>query len=287
MCKAKWRASKVKNDPEYIEKVWRYDRDRKRNHTSRNYSTSCEDHTSWTNSELDLPCTPVKCSPPSYYKVLSTSKQVQHLLGPSPNTHTTILKHVLNKAIKSPRKNKYMGEFTSPPKNSVMPPKQSLGKLLQRIAVLRSQKKLKEVQELARSLKSEHTISQIAGYSGETTQAVYRLLSCGKKRRLKKEYVKKLTCFDKEEVIKIYNDDKVTYSLPDMKYAGLRFMHFTIREAYGVYLKKCKLKRIVAEKTFKALKPKFVRTVQETPLHGTRCEYCANFAKTDGIFFFF
>ena len=46
MRKAKWRASKVKNDPEYIEKVQRYDRDRKRNHTSRNYSTSCTDHTS-------------------------------------------------------------------------------------------------------------------------------------------------------------------------------------------------------------------------------------------------
>ena len=57
-------------------------------------------------------------------------------------------------------------------------------------------------------------------------------------------------------------------------------MHFTIREAYGVYLKKCKLKQIVAEKTFEALKPKFVRTVQETPLRGARCEYCANFAKT-------
>ena len=47
-----------------------------------------------------------------------------------------------------------------------------------------------------------------------------------------------------------------------------------------MYLKKCKLKQIVAEKTFEALKPKFVRTVQETPLHGARCEYCANFAKT-------
>ena len=161
MRKAKWRASKVKNDLEYIEKVWRYDRDRKRKHTSCNYSTSCEDRTSRTNSELDLPCTPVKCSPPSYYKVLSTSKQVQHLLGPSPNTHTTILKHVLNKAIKSPRKNKYMAVFKSPPKNSVMPLKQSLAKSLRRIAVLRSQKKLKEVQELARSLKSERRMCRM------------------------------------------------------------------------------------------------------------------------------
>ena len=64
-------------------------------------------------------------------------------------------------------------------------------------------------------------VSEIAGYTGETTQAVYRLLSCGKKRRSKKEYVKKLTCLEKEEVIKIYNDDKVSYSLPDMKYVGL------------------------------------------------------------------
>ena len=153
--KAKWRASKVKNDPQYIKKVWRYDRERKRNHTSHRYSTSHEDHTScedstshngstsWKNSEPDLLCTPVKCSLPSYYKVLSTSKEVQHLLGPSPNKHTMILKHVLNKAIKSPRKNKYMGAFTSPLKNSVTPPKQSLGKSLRRIAMLRNQKKFK------------------------------------------------------------------------------------------------------------------------------------------------
>ena len=173
-----------------------------------------------------------------------------------------------------------MGAFTSPLKNSIEPPKQSLGKSLRRIAVLRSQKKFKEVKELARSLKSEHMVSEIAGYTGETTQAVYRLLSCGKNQRSKKEYFKKLTCLDKEEVIRIYNDDEVTYSLPDMKYAGLRFMHFMIREAYGVYLKKCKLKRIVAEKTFEALKPKFVRILQETPLCGARCEHCANFAKT-------
>ena len=187
MCKAKWRASKVKNDPQYIEKVQRYDRERKRNRTSHKDSTSHEDSTSSNgstsqkNSEPDLPCTPVKCSPPSYYKVFFTSKQVQHLLGLSPNTHTMILKHILNKAIKSPRKNKYMGAFTSPPKNSITPPKQSLGKLLQRIAVLRSQKKFKEVKELARSLKSKHMVSEIAGYTGETTQAVYMLLSCGKK----------------------------------------------------------------------------------------------------------
>ena len=62
-------------------------------------------------------------------------------------------------------------------------------------------------------------------------------------------------------------------SLPDIKYADLRFMHFTIREAYAVYVRKNPRKRVIAEKTFEALKPKFVRTVQETPLRGARCEY--------------
>ena len=84
---------------------------------------------------------------------------------------------------------------------------------------------------------------------------------------------------DHEEVVKIYNDDEVSYSLPDMKYAGHRFMFFTFHEAYGVYLKKCNRKRKVAEKTFEALKLKYIRTVNGTPLHGAWCEYCANFGK--------
>ena len=50
--------------------------------------------------------------------------------------------------------------------------------------------------------------------------------------------MKKLTQEDKDEVINIYNDDEVSYSLPDIKYADLHFMHCTLREAYAVYVKK-------------------------------------------------
>ena len=81
-------------------------------------------------------------------------------------------------------------------------------------------------------------------------------------------------------MIRIYNDDEVSYSLPDMKYSGLRFMHFTLREAYAVYVRKCWHNRIVADKTFERLKPRNIRTVQETPLHGARCKYCTNFGKS-------
>ena len=47
-----------------------------------------------------------------------------------------------------------------------------------------------------------------------------------------------------------------------------------------MYVRKCRHKRIVAEKTFEGLKPRNIRTVQETLLHGARCEYCTNFGKS-------
>ena len=107
VCKAKWRANKVQNDPNYVEKVRQYDREHKRIVTSRKVTSPKSKKCDVTQS------TPTK-KPPSYYKVLSMSKKVQDLLGSSPKTHTTILKHLLNKAIKSPRKSHCMGEFTSP-----------------------------------------------------------------------------------------------------------------------------------------------------------------------------
>ena len=226
--KAKWQSFKFKHDPDNVEKVRKYDRERKKNlhngmeFTSRKASPS-----------------PTKVKSPSYYKVLSTSKKVQNLLGPSPKTHTTILKHLLNKAIRSPRKSKCMEKYRSPPKNFVMPPKELVGKQLRKVAILKSHKKYKEVKEVATSLQSKFKVSEIAALSRESMHAIYRLLSPEQKCRLQKQYVKKLTQEDKDEVINIYHDDEVSYSLPDIKYANLRFMHFTLREAYAVYVRKC------------------------------------------------
>ena len=39
-------------------------------------------------------------------------------------------------------------------------------------------------------------------------------------------------------------------------------------------------KERLQKKTFEALKLKYVRTVNETPLRGAWCKYCANFGKT-------
>ena len=113
-------------------------------------------------------------------------------------------------------------------------------------------------------MKSKFKVAEIAALTGEKIQVVYRLLSPEVKQRTQAKYVKKLTQEDKNEVIRIYNDDEVSYSLPDMKYSGLWFMHFTLREAYAVYVRKCQHKRIVAEKTFERLKPRNIQTVQKT-----------------------
>ena len=48
--------------------------------------------------------TPIKNTKPLYYKILNRSKQIKAILGPSPSTHTLVLKHVLKKSMKSPRK---------------------------------------------------------------------------------------------------------------------------------------------------------------------------------------
>ena len=43
-----------------------------------------------------------------------------------------------------------------------------------------------------------------------------------------------------------------------------------------MYLRKFQTDRKVADSTFSAIKPKMIRTVQETPLRGCKCEYCQN-----------
>ena len=197
--------------------------------------------------------------------------------------HTMVLKHVLKKAMRSLRKSTHLPKYSAGMgKGFITRLKDpTIARELHKIAILKSKKRHDEARSAAVYLRSKYkTISDIANKSGESHQAVYRLLSQTNERRLKSEYVRKLTPVDRAEVIRIYNDNEVSYSLPDMKYTGMRFMLFTLSEAYSVYLRKCTTKRQVAEKTFESLKPKHIRMLQETPLWGAHCEYCANFAKT-------
>ena len=125
-------------------------------------------------------------------------------------------------------------------------------------------------------MKSSVSIKHIIETTGDNSTAIYRLLR-SPKRRTKEFYIRKLTDHVRDEVKKIYSDEEVSYTLPDVRFSNYRFMSMTLKEAYEVYLRKCQTQRKVAESTFCAMKPKTIHTVQETPLRGCKCEYCQNF----------
>ena len=55
-------------------------------------------------------------------------------------------------------------------------------------------------------------------------------------------------------------------------------MSFTLWEVYkNHYLQKCTTERKMSFQSFANLKPDNMRTIQQTPLRGCKCEYCQNF----------
>ena len=146
------------------------------------------------------------------------------------------------------------------------PKEDSMTKQLRKIAVLRSHRKHDESEKIAESLRSRFkTIKDIADICGDDPKSVYHLLSTPRQQK-QDAYTQKLRDEIRDEVERIYSDEQVSYCLPDMKYVGYRFMSCTIHKAYLFYVANCRTKRKVAEKTFGKLKPKFVKTMQETPL---------------------
>ena len=98
------------------------------------------------------------------------------------------------------------------------------------------------------------------------------------KKCVKTEYTRKLTDCQKSQAISIYNIDEVSYCLPDIKYAGICFMSCTVEEAYQRhYIPKFSNQKLMSLKSFYNLKPNNIRTIQETPLHGCKCDICQNF----------
>ena len=98
---------------------------------------------------------PIKNTKPSYYKILNRSKQIQAILGPSPSTHTSVLKHVLSKSMKSPRKSQGLYGMVTKLHNeaNVTPGKNgNLPKALQKIAVLRSKWRHDKAQDITEKL---------------------------------------------------------------------------------------------------------------------------------------
>ena len=129
--------------------------------------------------------------------------------------------------------------------------------------MLRSQEKNQAAQKLSDELKAEcSSVREIAAITNENERTVYRLLSSHKKRT-QLEYVRKLTEQHKKEVIDMYLSDHISYSLPGIKYAGLRFMVVTVKEACeNHYMLHSKMDRKMSLASFSYLKPDNVRPVK-------------------------
>ena len=139
--------------------------------------TSSRSETS-TSTEISMP---FKNTKPSYYKILNRSKQIQEILGPSPSIHTSVLKHVLKKSMKSPRKSQGLSGMVTKLHNetNVTPGKNgNLSKELQKIVVLRSKRRHDKAQDITEKLKEQYqTVTQIAREAGDDKKSLYRLLS--------------------------------------------------------------------------------------------------------------
>lgn len=213
---------------------------------------------------------------PSYSKLLKKSKLVRDILGDDPNFHTDILCHVIRKCMRSPRKQLLMQEklpcLNSDNKNAV-------DSKLRKIAVLKTKRKFSDAKQVAGDLLTEYgSCSQIVARSSEYRSNVYRLLSCSSGRNKDQDsYIRKLSDETKNEIVSTFLDAEVSYDLPDTKYVGLKFMSCTMEEAYQMYLQRCSSSRVVAKSTFMKLKPDNIRTIQDTPLRGCKCEVCCNF----------
>ena len=65
--------------------------------------------------------------------------------------------------------------------------------------------------------------------------------------------------------------------LPGIKYAGLRFMEMTVKEAYeNHYLSHSTMVRKMSLASFSYLKPNNIGTGKQTPMRGCKCEQCLN-----------
>ena len=205
-------------------------------------------------------------------------EQIEDILGSNAELHVEILSTVVRKAYRCPIKRKFLHQRNilvqdcKHPKEGICTPSaKSVSKTFRKIALLRSQKKNQDAQRLSDHLKSEcSSVKELAAITNENERTIYRLLSPPKKRT-QIEYVRKLKEQHKKEVINMYLCDEITYSLPDIKYAGLRVMTMTVKEAYEKhYLLHSTMERKMSLASFSYMKPDNVRTVKQTPMRGVQ-----------------
>ena len=166
--------------------------------------------------------------------------------------------------------------FKTPPLRSFVLNSVNIHRQLRKIVVLKSQKRYRQASTVMDDVLREHkNINQIAKITGETAKVMYRIFGrVSSEPKNVRNFSWKLTDADKNTVHSFYTRDDITYQLPEARYKDVYFMRFTIAEAHEIYVEESDRKMGLS--TFADLRPKIVKTIDETPFRGCLCEPCEN-----------
>ena len=209
---------------------------------------------------------------------LVTNSYIQHqssyickLFPTSPRKYVTLLKHIWDQSYKCPVKHKLMNEIWHNNKETC-----SLMLQLGKHKGKKSDTKIKACVESIR--KKYSSLRQFAQFSSISWTQFQRYCNVGKNKGKKKiSFSRK---FSAEQILDLQNhitSEGTSFPLPDKKYAGKRFMRFTMKRCQTMYNLMQSTSRKVSLSSFYRHKPKYVKLKGKIPLCQSCCEKCLNF----------
>ena len=152
----------------------------------------------------------------------------------------------------------------------------TVNKILREIRTLKRQNRIREQQQKVILLKDQFgTYRSLSTKAGVPLKTVHEWCSEPKCRENKATSRAKLK---KAECINFLMQDTISYSHPGQKYAGKRFLMFTLNEIYEKYLQQPEYHRhgVISKTTMRMYKPKHILLSGATPINQCLCDKCEN-----------
>lgn len=174
---------------------------------------------------------------------------------------------------------KEFSKWTKKSDQNVIAPSQMkvINEYLLDLALLKGRGKVEKFKVKSQELLNQFTITQISKCTGIAPYKVHRKVNYKEKVRNEDKYVYKLTTNMKEQVAAFFRSSVVSYELPDMRFCEKKYMRMSLEEAYKLFKVNQEGERTIGRSTFCKLKPKEVKTIDQTPVRQCCCDNCENF----------
>ena len=197
---------------------------------------------------------------------------IHKLLPKNPQSAIAVLKHVWDQEYKAIEKKKLMDRYWK--RNN------ELGEMLLEIGKSRTHKNETKLSLLVNKLKSKYNSLRQACHLGEISWTKFHRHIYIKKSNtvLKKvEYKRKLSTADIAAIQSHYTSEEISFSMPDKKLIGKRFMDSSVSKAYKMYNLLPSMTHKIAASTYYKYKPKAIKLQGKIPFRQSCCEKCQNF----------